>query len=104
MGPESEQTVAKGNILDDHLQDRGEDPDLDRKQVIIQAQLPVTGLNIPQLPSKEPHDAEGLDGIHVIETFGLECHHFTGYFPHSFAVFPLSADQEAGHEQHDGRA
>lgn len=86
MGPEPVKAVAEGYILDQHLEDRGKYPHPDGKQVVVKAQVLIAFLYGPELFSEQVHDAEGLDGIHVVEAFRLKSHHFTGYFPDSSAV------------------
>jgi len=101
MIPEQVQAVAEHSELDDPPYRAHEDVRLDGEQVVVQIDILVLVLPVPQLSAVQRGDAEGLDGIHVVEGFYFKGHDLGGHFSCLFVVFPLPADHEAAHEDHD---
>ena len=76
---------------------------MDREFVVVQRDLLHLLQPVVQLSAVLIGDAEGLDGIEVIEGFHLEAHHLTAHLPHLLTVIALLANHEAGH-QHQRRS
>ena len=101
MAPQQEQRIAEGCILNHHAKQRKQHVGLDGEHIVVQADLAELVLPIAQLLPIALHHAEGLDGVEMIKGLHLKAHHFAAGLLDLAGVFPLLADQDLGHEQHD---
>ena len=104
VGPQAEQTVAEGGKLHRHADHGHKDVGFDGEHIVIQAHVLEFSLPPAEFFAVIGRDAEGFDGVEIIEGLHLEAHELAVHLLDLLAVLPLFFDEELGDQQHKGGA